>query len=147
VRCEPKLEDNIIAYVPVAKQQISKAYQWINWEAMFSTLSEKQLRDATVEELLGEMFSVRYMPRCHKQDRSRARAEAGSSTSTVTLQVVGGDEKGSLKCETVKCGQESEGTRTQERLRWRGPVVYTKDRHFVSLQRPPHKNRTVIVKD
>jgi hypothetical protein len=28
--------------------------------------------------------------------------EAGSNTSTVTLRVVGGDEKGSLKCETVK---------------------------------------------
>jgi hypothetical protein len=29
------------------------------------------------------------------------RVEAGSNTSTVTLRVVGGDEKGSLKCETV----------------------------------------------
>jgi hypothetical protein len=28
--------------------------------------------------------------------------EAGSNTSTVTLRVVGGDEKGSLKSETVK---------------------------------------------
>jgi hypothetical protein len=30
--------------------------------------------------------------------------EAGSNTSTVTLRVVGGDEKGSLKSETVKYG-------------------------------------------
>jgi hypothetical protein len=30
------------------------------------------------------------------------RVEAGSNTSTVTLRVVGGDEKGSLKTETVK---------------------------------------------
>jgi hypothetical protein len=30
------------------------------------------------------------------------RVEAGSNTSTVTLRVVGGDEKGSLKSETVK---------------------------------------------
>jgi extradiol dioxygenase family protein len=28
--------------------------------------------------------------------------EAGSNTSTVTLRVVGGDEKGSLKSETIK---------------------------------------------
>jgi hypothetical protein len=28
--------------------------------------------------------------------------EAGSNTSTVTLRVVGGDEKGILKSETVK---------------------------------------------
>jgi hypothetical protein len=31
----------------------------------------------------------------------RLRVEAGSNTSTVTLRVVGGDENGSLKCETV----------------------------------------------
>jgi hypothetical protein len=47
--------------------------------------------------------------------------EAGSNTSTVTLRVVGGDEKGSLKSETVKYGRESQGTRIRERLRWRGP--------------------------
>jgi hypothetical protein len=33
-------------------------------------------------------------------------------TSTVTLRVVGGDEKGSLKSETVKYGREYQGTRT-----------------------------------
>jgi hypothetical protein len=48
------------------------------------------------------------------------RVEAGSSTSTVTLRVVGGDEKGSLKSETVKYGLKSQGTRTRERLRWQG---------------------------
>jgi hypothetical protein len=34
------------------------------------------------------------------------RVEAGSNTSIVTLRVVGGDEKGSLKSETVKYGHE-----------------------------------------
>jgi hypothetical protein len=43
--------------------------------------------------------------------------EAGSNTSTVTLRVVGGDKKGSLKFETVKYGHEYQGTRTRERLR------------------------------
>jgi hypothetical protein len=43
------------------------------------------------------------------------RVEAGSNTST--LRVVGGDEKESLKCETVKYGLKSQGTRTRERLR------------------------------
>jgi hypothetical protein len=38
----------------------------------------------------------------------------GSNTSTVTLRVVGGDEKGSLKTETVKYGREIQGTRTRE---------------------------------
>jgi hypothetical protein len=42
------------------------------------------------------------------------RVEAGSNTSTVTLQVVGGDENGSLKPKTVKYGHESQGTRTRK---------------------------------
>jgi hypothetical protein len=65
--------------------------------------------------------------------------EAGSNTSTVTLQVVGGDEKGSLKSETVKYGYESKGTRTQERLRWRVPAAYTIDRPVLSSDRMPTK--------
>jgi hypothetical protein len=37
----------------------------------------------------------------------QARVEAGSNTSTETLRVVGGDEKGILESETVKYGHES----------------------------------------
>jgi hypothetical protein len=40
--------------------------------------------------------------------------EAGSNTSTVTLRVVGGDEKGSLESETVKYGHEPYGTQTRK---------------------------------
>jgi hypothetical protein len=65
--------------------------------------------------------------------------EAGSNTSTVTLRVVGGDEKGSLKSETVKYGYDSEGTRIQERLRWRVPEIYTKVRPLLSSERTPTK--------
>jgi hypothetical protein len=36
------------------------------------------------------------------ETRGETRVEVGSNTSTVTLRVVGGDEKGSLKSETVK---------------------------------------------
>jgi hypothetical protein len=39
--------------------------------------------------------------------RASSRVEAGSNTSTVTVRVVGGDEKGNLKSETVKYGRES----------------------------------------
>jgi hypothetical protein len=42
--------------------------------------------------------------------------EAGSNASTETLRVVGGDEKGRLKSDTVKYGHESQRTRTRERL-------------------------------
>jgi hypothetical protein len=41
----------------------------------------------------------------HK-DYNSTRVEAGSKTSTVTLRVVGGDEKENLKTETVKYGHE-----------------------------------------
>jgi hypothetical protein len=74
------------------------------------------------------------------------RVEAGSNTFTVTLRVVGGDEKESLKSETVKYGLEAKGPQTQERLHWRGPVAYIKDRPVLSLERAPHKMRTGIVK-
>jgi hypothetical protein len=53
--------------------------------------------------------------------------EAGSNTSTVTLRVVGGDEKGSLKSEIVK--------------RWQGPAAYTKDTAVFSSERAPTKAR------
>jgi hypothetical protein len=71
---------------------------------------------------------------------STYRVEAGSNTSTVTLRVVAGDEKGSLKSETVKYGHESKGPRTRERLCWRGPVTYTKDRLVFSSDRAPQKH-------
>jgi hypothetical protein len=72
--------------------------------------------------------------------------EAGSKTSTVTLRVVGGDEKGSLKSERVKYGYESQGTRTRERLRWREPETHTKDRPVLSSERAPYKIKTVTVR-
>jgi hypothetical protein len=46
------------------------------------------------------------------RNRDSTRVEAGSNTSTVTLRVVGGDEMGSLKSETLKYGRESKGART-----------------------------------
>jgi hypothetical protein len=76
-----------------------------------------------------------------------SRVEAGSSTSTVTLRVVGGDEKGSLKSETVKYGHDSQRTRIRERLRWREPAAYTKDRPVLSSERAIYKNKTVTVKE
>jgi hypothetical protein len=74
-----------------------------------------------------------------------ACVEAGSNTSTVTLRIVGGDEKGSLKSETVKYGRESQRTRTKEGLRWQGPAAHIKDRPDLSSERAPHKIKTVTV--
>jgi hypothetical protein len=72
--------------------------------------------------------------------------EVGSNTSTVTLRVVGGNETGSLKSETVKYGRKSQGTRTLGRLRWQGPATYTKDRPVLTSEEAPHKNKTITVK-
>jgi hypothetical protein len=54
--------------------------------------------------------------------------EVVSNTSPVTVRVVGGDEKGSLKSETVKYVRKSQGTRNRDRLRWQGPAAHTEDR-------------------
>jgi hypothetical protein len=71
--------------------------------------------------------------------------EAGSNTSTVSLQVVGGDEKGSLKSEIVKYGREYQGTRAQERLRWQGPAASRKDRPVLCQRGRPTQNKTANV--
>jgi hypothetical protein len=42
-----------------------------NTGMMFSTRSVRQLHDAAIEELLGEVFSVRSVLRCYKQGKSR----------------------------------------------------------------------------
>jgi hypothetical protein len=72
--------------------------------------------------------------------------EAVSNTFIMTLRVVGGDEKGSLKSETVKYGRKSQGTRTRERLRWQGSAAHTKDRPVLSSERAPDGNKNVIVR-
>jgi hypothetical protein len=92
------------------------------------------------------MLSV---PRCYKHDSevSYTRVEAGSNTSTVTLRVIESEEKGSLKSDTVKYGHESQGIRIRERLGWRGPAAYTKDRSVLSLEKALRKNKTVTVRE
>jgi hypothetical protein len=74
------------------------------------------------------------------------RVETGSNTSTLTLRVVGGNEKVSLESETVKYGRESQGTQTRERLRWQVSAAYTKDTPVLSPERAPLKNQTVTAK-
>jgi hypothetical protein len=47
------------------------------------------------------LLSMQFMPRLRYMI-NLSHVEAGSNTSTVTLRVVGGDEKGTLESETVK---------------------------------------------
>jgi hypothetical protein len=102
-------------------------------EAVFSMRSVQRL------------YSDSQQPRLMKKNKL-TRVEAGSNTYTVTLRVVEGDEKGSLKSETVKYGRKSQGTRTRERLRWQGSVAHTKDRPVLSSERAPHGIKNVTVR-
>jgi hypothetical protein len=72
--------------------------------------------------------------------------DAGSNISTVTLRVAGGNEKESLKSETVKYGRKSQVTRTRGRLRWQEQAAHTKDRLVLSSERAPHGNKNVTVR-
>jgi hypothetical protein len=74
------------------------------------------------------------------------RVEAGWNTSTVTLRVVGGDEKRSLESDTVKYGHESYGTRTRKLLRWRGPAATVNDRPVLSSERAPQIKKPATVR-
>jgi hypothetical protein len=75
------------------------------------------------------------------KDQQRTRMEAGSNTSILTLRVVGGDEKGSLKSETVKYGRESHGLGPEKDCAKQGPAAYTKDRPVLSSERESHKKQ------
>jgi hypothetical protein len=73
--------------------------------------------------------------------------EAGSNTSIVTLRVVGGDEKGSLKPETVKYGPSPLGLGFQKDYAGEDQQHKQRDRHVLSSDRAPHENKTVTVKE
>jgi hypothetical protein len=77
--------------------------------------------------------------------RHKSLAEAGSNTSTATLRVVGGDEKGSLESEKVNYGHEYHGSRTRKCLRWQGPGAIVNDRPILSSGRAPHLNKPATV--
>jgi hypothetical protein len=96
-------------------------------------ISEEYAASICKVEVSGMRIEFSYITTTH--------VEVGSNTSTVTLRVIEGDEKGSLKSETVKYGHKSQGTRTRERLRWQRPAAYIKDRPILSSERVPQKTR------
>jgi hypothetical protein len=108
-------------------------FETVLWNPLLGSC--KQL-DYKMETGMFSMWSVpSYLEDNCGDPVSVTRVEAGSNTSTVTLRVVGGDEKGSLKSEIVI------GTRTRERLRSQGLAAYTKDRPVLSSERAPHKKQ------
>jgi hypothetical protein len=73
------------------------------------------MNDSTGILECGEFRAV--LPKLQKEnnwpEELDSLVEAGSNISTVALQVVGDDEKGSLESETVNYGHESHGSLTQ----------------------------------
>jgi hypothetical protein len=65
------------------------------------------------------------------------------NTSTVTLQVVGSYEKGSLKSETVKSGREYQGTRDARKtaLTSASSAYKRQTRHHVRESAPQKQDR------
>jgi hypothetical protein len=69
------------------------------------------------------------------------RVEAGSNTSTVTLRVVGGNEKESLKSETVKYGSR---VPSDSDLR---NIMLARARPVLLSERALQNNKTVTVNE
>jgi hypothetical protein len=95
-----------------------------------------------INETFKGVFRFRSAP---SYKRKFIRQGGGVEYPTVTLRVVGVDEKGSYDSETVKYGHESHGTRTRKGLRWRGPGAIVNDRLVLLSQRTPHINKPAIV--
>jgi hypothetical protein len=66
-------------------------------------------RGKRIYATIDDICFLRSVPRSYKKDKedrlSQPRVVAGSNTSTVTLQIVAGDEKGIIKSEAVKYGR------------------------------------------
>jgi hypothetical protein len=91
---------------------------------------------AIIEVPLETMLTTRAVQRGYEKNnwsKNSSGVEAGSNTVTVNPWVISDDEKGGLKSEPVKDDHE------WEKLRWRGPAAYTKDRTVLSSERAPHK--------
>jgi hypothetical protein len=107
----------------IARQQLAKTRSRVNeYSTNVSVTTSRQ-----------ETYHSPWLP----IDYISSRAE--KVTSTVTLRVVGGDEKGSLKSERVKYEHESQVNRTRERIRWRRPAAYTKDTRSLVREGAPEK--------
>jgi hypothetical protein len=83
-----------------------------------------------------------FVPRLYKGAslKDSQRVKAGSNTSTVTLRVVRGEEKRSLKSETVKYGHEYQVTRTRERIPGEGQQHIQKTDPFSRQRGRPQKH-------
>jgi hypothetical protein len=88
-----------------------------------------------------DMFSIGptqgYMRRYSDRSKVETNVEARLNTSIMTLRVVGGNRKGSLKSESkiwLRIPRDSDPRRAV-------PAAYTKDRTIILSERAPRKNQ------
>jgi hypothetical protein len=116
---------------------------------VYAAVPQKKCSHGNDRSTIWTVFSTRSGPRCYNRDKlkviSVTSVEAESNTSTVTLRVVGGDEKGSFESETVNYGHESHGSRTQKCLHWQGPGAIVNDSPVFSSDRAPNINKPATV--
>jgi hypothetical protein len=113
-------------------------------------ITNKQVPMATnqhtiIQEPLETVFSTQSVQRGYTTRTPAGPCGGGVNTSIVTLRVVGGYEKGSLKSEIVNYGHESHGSRTRKCLHWQGPGAIVNDRPVLSSEIAPHINKPATV--
>jgi hypothetical protein len=133
-----------VTCIPIVRQRLGKhiSAQAKSLNSRMSVTRKQMSKHASLT--IEAVFSLGSVQRGYKEVFRSIEQE--SNTSTVTLRVVGGDEKGSIKSETVKYGLQTQGNRIRERLRWQGSAAYTKDRPVLPSERVTHKNKAVTVK-
>jgi hypothetical protein len=110
---EMKFIDCPLKYIGQTERTLNIRYKDTSIHVSETTHSWRAVVE-TLEAVISIWPSGSYKGSSFVNSRQTTRVEAGSNTSTVTLRVVGGDEMGSLKSETVKYDRESQGTRTRE---------------------------------
>jgi hypothetical protein len=110
-------------------------------------LSKHVSAEANIRNNKRTMFPVWSVPRDYKIDKEWNPCGGGFEYLQRDPANRRRRRKESLKFETLKYGHEYQGTQTCERLRWRGPASYTKDRPALSSERAPHTNKTLTVNE
>jgi hypothetical protein len=105
---------------------------------------------ATIEELLRTVFSMRSVQNGYEEEFSRKSAvgfPCGAGVEYLHRSPASRRRrrKGSHESETVKYNHESHRTRTRKWLRWRGPAAIVNDRPVFTSERAVHINKPATV--
>jgi hypothetical protein len=112
VTCRPTARQRFRKHIPATKYVGNNQITSVSMQRRYNTIVEEKLLSMWIAYIrcwVKEMFSVTSDPSLYNKKSTIIdswqlvlRVEVGSNTFTVTLRVVGGDEKGSLNSEKVK---------------------------------------------